>query len=564
MKLQNFFLSLFIFSLLFTPNTTIYAEIPITPDIRTSNIYVNTRKMPTTCGSLEWWISQYVGKNAIVQNEIKFYSDLTPDANQLDKTTIRLTPYSVRNNMLTPKDETGNKPSWNASICYYTDGGSGQIPSNELIITEKSVPVATKKLRWGSELLAAMLARAHVPLEGQQYNMKKEDIAPNTETPRSCAESPPGVGQYDKTDLNTGINIFNFNFVNDWTLDRMCAGNACNCVKTEMWIKPDSTNQYASYVGCSDAGCKNKNGVQQAVLGIDQKSRADENAIDSGGIANIFRPGMMLPIFEFVEMIIGHSAGVVAKQKTINNKGEREENASWSFTKEWEVSADFKNCKLFPYAKRSEMKECNTKWLDKIIGNIVDQLKPSATPIPSPAPSPTPKPPTPTPTLSIPPSTSGLHGKCEGNMPATADAFITYLYDHGIFWPDYDNIRAHYEEILQASKIKGIDPGIVIAIWVEESGAGRAGPQFGCTKVDHIFQTQLECFLNLWDTYATRKDFTECRGSDNTLDLREFMLIYEGGFKSCRSGQFGTEPTFPEKLKDWYDKLTDCQNGLEF
>ncbi|MCJ7826026.1 hypothetical protein MUP56_00200, partial [Patescibacteria group bacterium] len=165
---------------------------------------------------------------------------------------------------------------------------------------------------------------------------------------------------------------------------------------------------------------------------------------------------------------------------------------------------------------------------------------------------------------SITPSTSGLHGKCEGNLPATADAFITYLYDHGILWPDYDNIRAHYAEILQASKTKGIDPGIVLAIWVEESGAGRSGPQFGCTSIDPSFYPQLDCFLNLWDTYATDSRFEECRGSDNQLSLREFMLIYEGGFKSCRSGEFGTEPAFPEQLKDWYDKLTDCQNGLEF
>jgi hypothetical protein len=350
----------------------------IKPDIRTSELFVKKRKMPQTCGyTLEEWIAMYVGYNKIPDYKIKFYSDLAPDSSQLERATIRLTPYSVRTNMQFPMDEPGNKPSWNGSICYYSEAGNGQIESQELIVSEDAIPESTKKLRWGAELLAAEIARAHVQLTGSTYNMKKEDIAPNPNNPRSCSEKPPGAKQEDKKDTNSGENPFNWSLVNDYTLDALCSipGNPCNCVMTEMWIKPDSTNQYASYTGCTLAGCKNEEKVQQAVMEIDPKSRADENAINSGGLGNVFRPGLMQILFEFVEKILGHSAGFVEDQATKNNITNPVEPASWSFTKEWEVALDFINCKLFPFAKRDQMQECNKNWLAGLIENITEQLQ---------------------------------------------------------------------------------------------------------------------------------------------------------------------------------------------
>jgi len=383
----------------FMPAVPVFAETKINPDVRTSNIHVKKRLMPQTCGyTLEEWIEMYVGYNKIVSNKIKFYTDLIPDANGLDKTTMLLTPQVVLDAMLTPKDEAGNKPSWNASICYYSDAGNGQIPSGELIIAEGAIPEATKKLRWGAELLAAELTRATVHLTGDTYDMKQPDIAPDTSRPRSCSETPPGVSQTDIKDTNKGLNPFNFNFVNDYTLDAICSlpGNPCQCVMTDMWIKPDSTNQYASYTGCTLAGCKypgntqtesqansamtgqggtsNQGGIQQAVLDADPASRADDNAINSGGIANIFRPSIMQILFDFVEKVIGNSIGIVKNQSTENKQGVRVEPASWSFTKEWEVSMDFIYCKLSPFILRSDMPECNTNWLANLIENVTNQL----------------------------------------------------------------------------------------------------------------------------------------------------------------------------------------------
>ena len=360
------------------PQTNARAETQVTPDIRTSDIFVKKRLMPQSCGySLPEWIEMYVGYNKIVQDEIKTYTDFASDANQMDRVADRTCPYSVCSNASLPKEEKGNKPSWNASICYYTDGGNGQIPSEDLIVSEGEIPESSKKIRGGARILAALFARGHESIKGQQYDMKQPDVAPNPNTPRACSEKPPGVTQKDIKKTNTGLNPFNFNFVNDITLNGLCnaLGNPCQCVMTEMWIKPDSTNQYASYTGCTLAGCVDENGVQAAVKNTDPAHQADTNAQESGGFGNVFRPSIMLQLFAFVETIIGNSVGVVTGQETENKQGTRTEPASWSFTKEWEVSVDFINCKLFPYAFRSKMPECNTNWLERAVNSAKNQIQ---------------------------------------------------------------------------------------------------------------------------------------------------------------------------------------------
>jgi len=380
-------------TLSFLSTATIVAEKKTDPDIRTSVIFVKEREMPQTCGyTLEGWIKRYVGYNKIVNNQIKSYADLTPDANQLDKTAIRLLSKSIKDSLFKPELEPGNKPSWNGSICYYSEAGNGQIPSPELIVTEGTIPVSTKKIRGASQLLSSILAKANTSLTGGKYDLRKEDVIPDSSKPRSCEEAPPGVLQEDAKDPNQGLNPFDFNFVFDVVLDALCsqAGNPCQCVMTKMYIKPDSTNQYASYTGCTLAGCKDENGTQSAVLNTNQIHRANDDAINSGGVANVFRPGLMLQLFAYVEQILGNAAGIVAKQETENKQGVRIEDASWSFTKEWETSVDFINCKLFPYEFRSKMPECNRNWLANLVQSITYQMQPTPTPTSAPSSSHTP------------------------------------------------------------------------------------------------------------------------------------------------------------------------------
>jgi len=359
--------------LVFACTVTAVAAATVRPDIRTALIRVKRRPMPTIPPGLEWWIKCYVGVNKIPDFKIKFYEDLESDSNQLYRATKRLTQHIVWNNTTLPTEEEGNKPSWNGQICYY-GAASGNIPSNKLIVSEGTIPDSTRKMRI-SELLAAEIARARVPLSGSTYNLKKENVEPDTGNPLPCGDTPPGKEQGDLKKQNTGENRFLFDFCSDPMLDAICAVCQC-CIDIDMWIKPDSTNQYASYAAANLAGAIDSQGnVQQAIQSVDPKHRADENAIGSGGVGNVFRPSLMQILFEFIEKIIGHSVGIVDKQSTENNQGLRIVPASWSFTKEWEVAWDFINCKLFNFVFRPDMPECNRNWLETFIQNVTNQLE---------------------------------------------------------------------------------------------------------------------------------------------------------------------------------------------
>ena len=102
-----------------------------------------------------------------------------------------------------------------------------------------------------------------------------------------------------------------------------------------------------------------------------------------------------------------------------------------------------------------------------------------------------------------------------------------------------------------------------MAIWLEESAASwykiyRGVADFGCTVNTPTmdFTAQLSCFLGLQRSYARSDTFKECRGADNRLSLREFLLIYEGGFQSCRAGEFTIEEQFPARLQQYYSQVT--------
>lgn len=142
------------------------------------------------------------------------------------------------------------------------------------------------------------------------------------------------------------------------------------------------------------------------------------------------------------------------------------------------------------------------------------------------------------------------------------EEMIAALQTSGLQQPNYDNIRAHYAEIVQRSNDVGYDPAFTMAIWIEESGASNYAlyptvADFGCISSERgNFDVQLSCFLSLWKTYSTSSSFQECRGSDNELSLREFLLIYEGGYKSCRANTWTAESGFPDRLRKYYTVLT--------
>jgi hypothetical protein len=129
--------------------------------------------------------------------------------------------------------------------------------------------------------------------------------------------------------------------------------------------------------------------------------------------------------------------------------------------------------------------------------------------------------------------------------------------------PDRDNIQKHFDEIVQKSAENGIDPALTLAIWIEETGAsnsttyGTGIHDFGCTRYPtNDFSAQFNCWLGLPKYYGKDSLFKVCRGDDGILNLREFMLIYEGGFKSCESGDWQMEPKFPARLNTVYSLLT--------
>ncbi|KKQ84513.1 MAG: Peptidase M23B [Candidatus Woesebacteria bacterium GW2011_GWB1_38_8] len=131
------------------------------------------------------------------------------------------------------------------------------------------------------------------------------------------------------------------------------------------------------------------------------------------------------------------------------------------------------------------------------------------------------------------------------------------------------NIEHRYAEIVDKSESAGYNPALTMAIWLEESGASDYGryptvADFGCIRFPRAdFNSQLNCFLSLWGKYESTEQFRICRGEDNELSLREFLLIYEGGFGSCKADAFIAEPQFPKRIRNYY-RLVTGRTDLDF
>ena len=127
-----------------------------------------------------------------------------------------------------------------------------------------------------------------------------------------------------------------------------------------------------------------------------------------------------------------------------------------------------------------------------------------------------------------------------------------------------------YNDVVSRSNSASYDPAFTMAIWLEESAASwyKSYPNvadFGCAvhtpRMD--FSAQIGCFLSLQRNYASGDQFKECRGGDDQLSMREFLLIFEGGYQSCRAGDFTIEPQFPTRIQQYYSQVTGGQT-LDF
>lgn len=139
------------------------------------------------------------------------------------------------------------------------------------------------------------------------------------------------------------------------------------------------------------------------------------------------------------------------------------------------------------------------------------------------------------------------------------DELLSAMRTYGFTQEVIDRVDDQYDTIVTQSKTAGYNPAVTMAIWLEETHAGTASNKdFGCSERYGVgFDVQLECWLGLWEKYSTSSTFAECRGSDGLLSTREFFLIYEGGFKSCRANDWTAEPNFQKNLTAVYKMVTN-------
>lgn len=106
------------------------------------------------------------------------------------------------------------------------------------------------------------------------------------------------------------------------------------------------------------------------------------------------------------------------------------------------------------------------------------------------------------------------------------------------YWPN-SKIRDQWDYVYGRAKASGWNPGFVIALWIEESGAsGVHAWDVGCTGAPQDdLEKGLGCLFGL--SYANK-------------DFPEFLCIFSEGHHPCA---FSINPNFPKNLKAWYDRV---------
>lgn len=120
------------------------------------------------------------------------------------------------------------------------------------------------------------------------------------------------------------------------------------------------------------------------------------------------------------------------------------------------------------------------------------------------------------------------------------------------------NIRDKYDEVVSRSRAAGYNPAYVMAIWIEETGAGayNASRQFGCGSSG--FDGELNCFLKLFENYSAGSSqdslFKDCRQGDQPT-YKEFSLFYSEGICPTiqrKNYSFCTNKAFPGRIDRFY------------
>jgi hypothetical protein len=107
------------------------------------------------------------------------------------------------------------------------------------------------------------------------------------------------------------------------------------------------------------------------------------------------------------------------------------------------------------------------------------------------------------------------------------------------YWPNTE-IEERWDYVYVQAVVNGWNPAFVIALWIEESGAGHLDNwDLGCTAGEkNNITSQLFCLFGL---------------PYQNAPFEEFMCRYSEGHYPC---QFEINPNFPGNLKYWYDQLT--------
>jgi hypothetical protein len=369
MKWRNVFTFLIIFFLFSLP-LSVHAR-GVKPDIRNYDVKVDERLMPSKpCGGKTpaEWVASHIGFNELAGNNMKFSEYLFEMANQVDRAAVRLSPNELNKRVLLAQYEQGNPVAWVGEICWYQPDLKPPIIGSSIIESGSSITQVFKQIRDGNTRLAAFNTQYGIPLTGEIYNLQKPPLSPDPNLQSECEKDPKGIQQSPTTDKGQGINTF----APDWTLFFRCTIDiSCQCEMTEMYIRTDSFIPYNTPPLCTGPGCTDKQ-IEQ----VDSQSAPTEEEKNAKGWMNgVVRIGNQPQIIEMVEMLVGTIIGKAPDQTTKNNVNDRTADSSYYTTMGHEMSMKYTNCKLFPYAKRAEMPECNTNWLSNLMVSATNQLR---------------------------------------------------------------------------------------------------------------------------------------------------------------------------------------------
>jgi hypothetical protein len=195
--------------------------------------------------------------------------------------------------------------------------------------------------------------------------------------------------------------------------------------------------------------------------------------------------------------------------------------------------------------------------------------------------------PTAAPAISTPPPINADFSFCYGVSTPTGhnvkplDQLINSL--GGTVWnplasnaiTSEDNLRKCYNYIINFAQKRGNDPALVMAAWIEESGASNYArfptvDDLGCGGgISNNLQAQLNCFVNLQNSYASSSVHAQCRAirSSNNLDVLEFFQIFACGDAPCREnpGTFDFSCTYTDDQPgtlNWPNQLNQAYRAV--